>query len=108
MPQTSGHFDETNLMVGSEVYTRDGDKLGQVKEVRAGAFKIDASMQPDYWLSTGHIDSYTTERVVLAFDKDNLGDFKYDNPEDVAAGRTGTYTTDPTGTTARRMDDRLR
>ena len=38
--------------IGSEVHTADGDKLGEVKEIRGSHFKVNASMQPDYWLDT--------------------------------------------------------
>ncbi len=39
----------SNIAIGSEVYTTDGEKLGTVKMVRSGYFQVDASMKPDYW-----------------------------------------------------------
>lgn len=71
-----------NLTPGAEVYTNDGDKLGEVKEVRGGFFKVEASMQPDYWLSTSHVKSVTGTRVEMNFVKDHLGDYKTDGPDE--------------------------
>ncbi|MEX0784246.1 MAG: hypothetical protein WD557_16520 [Dehalococcoidia bacterium] len=67
---------------GQMVYTMDGDKLGEIKEVRGDYFKVDVSMQPDYWLSTECIRGGTVggDRVDLAFDKSKLGDYKVDKP----------------------------
>lgn len=65
---------------GQPVYTLDGDKIGDIKEVRGDYFKVDASMQPDYWLSCECIrgGAVANDRVMLSFDKDNLGDYKVD------------------------------
>ncbi len=68
------------LALGCPVFTADGDKLGTVKEVRGSALKVDAPMQPDYWLSTGSIRLARTDRIDLAFPKDRLGDYKLDGP----------------------------
>ena len=45
------------ISVGSEVFTTDGERLGDVEEVRVGSFKVDAALQPDYWLSSNTIAS---------------------------------------------------
>jgi hypothetical protein len=66
--------------VGCPVYTADGDKLGTVKELAGSAFKVNAHLQPDYWLSFSCVRAATPERVELAFPKDRLGDYKQDNP----------------------------
>ena len=68
-------------MVGAKVFTSDGDEIGKVKEVAGTCFKVDASMQPDYWLGTDAIASSTGGDVRLAFTKDRLGDLKMDGPE---------------------------
>ena len=65
---------------GTEVFTSDGDKLGEVREVRGGSFKVNAAMQPDYWLPTSAIASSAGNRVTLSFTKDRLGDYKSDAP----------------------------
>src|SRR5215204_764579 len=83
MPHTPGIFSDSEFMVGCTVFTRDGEVLGMVKEVGTGVFKVDAALQPDYWLSTGHIASSATDRLVLSFDEDQLGDYQLDNPDDI-------------------------
>jgi hypothetical protein len=81
MPHTPGHFNDSDFLVGCTVFTRDGEELGTVKEVGAGVFKMDAAMQPDYWLSTGHVASNATGRIILTFAKDQLDTYKLDNPD---------------------------
>jgi hypothetical protein len=65
--------------IGCEVYSADGSKLGTVKEVQGAYFKVDAPMQPDYWLACDCIRGGTmSNRVDLTFEKDKLGTFKRD------------------------------
>jgi hypothetical protein len=68
-------------MPGTDVYTSDGDKIGQVSEVRGDAFKVDASMMPDYWLPLDCVDSADAGGVRLDCSKDELGDHKVDEPK---------------------------
>ena len=70
-----------DVTVGAEVITSDGDRIGEVKELQGSYFKVAADMQPDYWLDQDAISEVNGTRVVLAFDKDHLGDFKYDSPD---------------------------
>ncbi len=63
-------------MVGTDVLTVDGDKLGTVKEVSGACFKVDAPMRPDYWLGTDTIASSTGGTVRLNIRKDRLGEAK--------------------------------
>ena len=42
---------EYGIRTGLDVFTRDGTRLGEVKELRGEYFKVDAPMAPDYWLS---------------------------------------------------------
>jgi hypothetical protein len=67
--------------IGARVLTADGDELGNVKEVVGSCFKVDVSMQPDYWLGTDTIASAGVGDVRLAIAKDHVGDFKLDGPE---------------------------
>jgi hypothetical protein len=69
--------------VGARVVTADGEQLGKVKEVVGGCFKVDASMQPDYWLGSDCIASAsaTGNDVRLSLRKDQVGDAKVDGPE---------------------------
>ena len=67
------------IAIGMPVYTRDGEKLGTVAEVRDANLKIDVSMKPDYWLRAdflrpGHEDGRTT----MVFDNEHLDDHKQD------------------------------
>lgn len=71
---------EGGLTPGTPVFAMDGDKIGTIKEVRDRFFKVDASMQPDYWLATDCIRTASASQVQLAFDKDHLGDYKVDGP----------------------------
>ena len=69
-----------DLVIGSEIFTTDGDKIGEVKEVRGSFFKVNAAMQPDYWLPMSTVSSTSGGRVMLNFHKDRLGDYKTEEP----------------------------
>ncbi len=65
--------------VGCEIYSADGDKLGTVKEVQGAYFKVDAPMQPDYWLACDCVRGGTAgNRVEVAFQKSELDTYKKD------------------------------
>lgn len=72
------------LQIGSDIYTSDGSKLGTVKEVEGTYFKVDAPMQPDYWLSSDCVRGGTgaSNRVDLTFDKSELDTYKYTREND--------------------------
>jgi hypothetical protein len=79
----------TNLTEGTRVFTSDGDELGTVKEVRGNYFKVNASMQPDYWLSCDVVTAGTAatgtttgtdHHARVSFTKDMLGDYKRSEP----------------------------
>jgi hypothetical protein len=72
--------DFRSIPEGADVFTTDGDKIGEVKEVRQGSFKVNAPMQPDYWLPIHTVASSMGNRVTLNFTKDRLGDYKSDEP----------------------------
>jgi hypothetical protein len=67
--------------IGTRVVTIDGDELGKVKEVSGECFKVDAPMQPDYWLGLDMIDSTMSGEVRLRFTKGGLGEAKQDGPD---------------------------
>lgn len=83
MVRESAQFDES--LVGSPIYDQSGDQLGKVKEVRGRYFKVDARMQPDYWLTTACVGSASGGRVTLTVDKDRLDEYKTAGPEETAA-----------------------
>ena len=69
----------SELPIGSDVYTSDGDRLGKVKEVRGAYFKVDAPMHGDYWLGTECVRGGSGGgRVTVVFDKDHVDDYKHD------------------------------
>ena len=70
------------LIHGTDIYTSDGDKIGQVGEIHGTFFKVDAAMMPDYWLRTDCVLSSSGTGVRLNFSKDQLGDYKVDKPDD--------------------------
>jgi hypothetical protein len=64
------------ITAGMPVATQDGEALGTVKEVQAGYFKVDVRLHPDYWLQAEFAQVTADGRVVLAFGKDDLDDYK--------------------------------
>jgi hypothetical protein len=78
---SAGGFTGAMPSIGAKVLTMDGDDLGKVKEIAGACFKVDASMQPDYWLGTDTIASSTGTEVRLSIPKDRVGDLKLDGPE---------------------------
>jgi uncharacterized protein (TIGR02271 family) len=79
---TTHHNAPGQIIVAAPVISRDGTQLGTVKEVRGDAFKVDAPMQPDYWLGNQAVQSWDGQQVLLAFDAEHLGDFRVDSPGD--------------------------
>jgi hypothetical protein len=68
-------------VVGTKVVTMDGDELGKVKEISGDCFKVDARLQPDYWLGVDTIETTLPGEVRLRFTKGGLGDAKQEGPE---------------------------
>ena len=66
----------TTLPTDAPVFTADQQKLGTVRDVRGDRFKVDVSMQPDYWLPFSCIAAAGADGVRLSFIKDKLGDYK--------------------------------
>jgi len=84
---TSGSSSGGAPVVGARVTSAEGDELGAVKEVSGACFKVDAPMQPDYWLGTDCIASSTGNEVRLAIEKGRLGDVKLEGPEHTGVHR---------------------
>jgi hypothetical protein len=70
-----------DISPGRAVYTQDGHELGTVKEVRGGYVKIDAPLQPDFWLPRSDVLSFTNERVTFSFSRDDVDGHKQQVPE---------------------------
>jgi hypothetical protein len=71
----------SNINVGTPVMTADGKELGKVKEVSGTCFKVDAPMQPDYWLGSDLASTMTGGIIHLTIDKEMLGEAKMDSPD---------------------------
>jgi hypothetical protein len=74
------------VTVGSTVYSRDDEKLGKVKEVQGGCFKVETGLlQRDYWLSGDAVESADPEQsVFLKVDKADIDQHKVDAPGQAA------------------------
>ena len=65
-----------DVIDGAPVHTLDGEKIGTVKEIQGGYFKVNAPLQPDYWLQREFVESNADGTVTMQFKKDDLGDYK--------------------------------
>jgi hypothetical protein len=70
-----------DIQVGWNILTQDGHEIGTVSELHGSHFKIDAPMQPDYWLPMSCIGSSSSGRIMLNFHHDHLDDWKVHNLE---------------------------
>lgn len=71
--------------LGVPVRTRDGSSLGEVSELAATDFKVNAPHARDYWLSSEFVLQATSTGVELDFDADTLDDYKLEGPGSVAS-----------------------
>lgn len=51
-------------IIGQRVYDAEGNDLGTIKEVQDNQLKVDASMQPDYWLDRDRLRTVAGRLVV--------------------------------------------
>jgi hypothetical protein len=65
-----------------EVYAADGTHLGGVKEVRGTAFKVNARLAPDYWLSVTTVQHVDGDRVTLSFNNDTTEAYRLESAPD--------------------------
>jgi hypothetical protein len=74
------------VTVGAPVFAHDGDKIGKVKEIRQGAFKVETGLlRPDYWLSGEAVESAVPdEAVTLTAPRSEIDSFKVDEPSQAA------------------------
>lgn len=78
----------TETMIGADIFTQDGERLGKLKEIHGGYFKVDAPMQPDYWLPEQYLGQGTGNEIRVSFTKDRLDDYKVANLEDAGTAET--------------------
>jgi hypothetical protein len=75
------------VTVGSSISTSDGEKVGKVKEKRAGFLKVQTPfLQRDFWLAGDLVSAAVPdENVTLNVDKEHLDDQKvYKEPQTAA------------------------
>jgi len=93
----SDHRMSGGVTVGCSVYTMDGTHLGKVKEVQGNMFKVDAPMQPDYWLSSSQVSGSMGDGVSVSFNNGELDQYRMDGPDgdvDVVKMERGTARTE--------------
>lgn len=65
-----------DLDVGAEVFTADGKRLGLVKEVCGGRFKVDIRWKADFWLSSSSIGNGSPGRITTVFPRRKLNEHR--------------------------------
>lgn len=76
MTSSSEHQPSESVTVGAAVVTRDGQRLGEVKELHGPYFKVAAPLRLDYWLQQTFAHRDADGHVVMDFDKDDLHDYE--------------------------------
>ncbi len=69
------------LSAGTAVMTKDGARLGSVKEVTAKCFKVDAPFHKDYWLSMDLVETTNDTGIVLELTAAGVAEHQMDKPE---------------------------
>ena len=69
------------LSTGTAVMTKDGARLGSVKEVTAKCFKVDAPFHKDYWLSNDLVETTNDTGIVLELTAASVAEHEMDRPE---------------------------
>jgi len=69
------------VMHGAQVMTSDGERLGEVVEIRGDAFRIDIAMMPDYWLPASCVTSADPTTVRLECPKSEVDEHKIEAPD---------------------------
>jgi hypothetical protein len=72
MTNDTGNQSADGINVGAPVFTRDGERLGDIKELRGPYFKVAAPMRPDYWLQLTFAAPDAKGQVVMQWAKDEL------------------------------------
>jgi hypothetical protein len=67
---------------GALVYTSDGYEAGRVDAVEGPCFRLDARLQPDYWLSRDTIAGMTEGVLRLRFTRQELNDARPTDPSE--------------------------
>lgn len=87
----------TVAATGQDLYTRDGEHLGKIKEIRGAYIKVDAPMQPDYWLPASTLGQPLGNDGTVTFTKAELDTFKLDRPGPDDSGSPSGHERDTAG-----------
>ena len=68
------------IPIGAEIFTRDNDQIGRVREVRGSHFKVRVARQPDYWLPQSTIAWTDGNVITLTFTRASFNDLKQLEP----------------------------
>lgn len=70
------------IQVGQMIVTADGEKVGKVRDISGTYFHVDAPLKPDFWLPFDAVrdPGENDDAISLVFTKDQLDDFKLDEP----------------------------
>lgn len=80
MPDPTSHPRFFPVIEGEPVIARDGERIGMVADVLPAHFKVAAESGDDFWLSRSALAEPVVGRALLAFDSDQLEEFKLDQP----------------------------
>ena len=92
MIDDSEHRSNERVTVGAPVVTSDGERLGQVKELRGPYFKIEAPWRFDYWLQQSFTHRDAKGQVVTEFTRDELGAYEVKDIDDDERGGSANRT----------------
>lgn len=69
------------LSTGTAIMTKDGARLGSVKEVTGRCFKVDAPFHNDYWLSMDLVETTNDTGIILELTAAGVAEHQMDGPE---------------------------
>jgi hypothetical protein len=73
----------SEVPLDAHVLTADRQRLGTVREVRVGFFKIQAARHTNYWLPMHTVASVADDEVVLRVSDSRLADYQLAEPRAV-------------------------
>ena len=94
-------------IIDTPVFSLDGEKVGFVKEIHGGYFKLDAPMARDYWLSNLYIADSTLDRIQLTLRKDEMDEHRLSAPGTEAQSADGIISDEEALTQRERMEREL-
>jgi hypothetical protein len=59
-------------IIGAKVVTADGKPLGKLMEIDGDCFKVDAPLQPDYWLNSKVVSRTSPSEIQISLNLRDL------------------------------------